>query len=140
MKLIGILFICLFVCHPPSFGQAPSLDSLKAMAFHGSTDSIKIEGLYKVGFSYLYIDPQKAVLYDEEALLLSNKVPNEILLAKVLNNLAQAYDLQRDFKKSRALLQKAIYLSIKENDKEGLGSAQNNMALSYYLQGQLDSS
>jgi two-component sensor histidine kinase len=140
MKLIGILFICLFVYHPPSFGQAPSLDSLEAMAFHGTTDSIKIEGLYKLCFSYLSIDPQKAVLYGEEALLLSNKVPNEILLAKVLNNLAQAYDLQRDFKKSRALLQKAIYLSIKENDEEGLGNAQNNMALSYYLEGQLDSS
>jgi len=81
MKPIGILFIFLFVCHPPSYGQVPSLDSLEDMAYRGTTDSMKIEGLYKLCFNYLSIDPQKAVLYGEEALLLSNKVPNEIVLA-----------------------------------------------------------
>ncbi|MCZ0211786.1 hypothetical protein OZK63_41230, partial [Streptomyces sp. UMAF16] len=55
------------------------------------------------------------------------------------NNLAQAYDLQHEFYKSRFLLQKAIYINLKHNDEAGLGNAQNNMALSYYLEGRLDS-
>ena len=132
-----VLFTFAFTIH--SFGQLPTLDSLEEMVYNGTTDSIKIEGLYKLCFSYLSIDPQKAVLYGEKALLLCNKLPNELLQAKVFNNLAQAYDLQHEFYKSRFLLQKAIYINLKHNDEAGLGNAQNNMALSYYLEGRLDS-
>lgn len=139
MKSFVALVIALLICTLHLFGQEPSLDSLEKMAYNGNNDSIKIESLYKLCFNYLSIDPQKAVLFGEEALLLCNKLPNELLQAKVFNNLAQAYDLQHEFYKSRALLQKAIYLNIKNNDEVGLGNAQNNMALSYYLEGMLDS-
>lgn len=139
MKSFAALVASLFICIIHVFGQIHSLDSLEEMAYKGTTNSIRIEGLYKLCFSYLSIDPKKAVLYGEEALLLCNKFPNELLQAKVFNNLAQAYDLQHEFYKSRALLHKAIYINVKHNDQVGLGNAQNNMALSYYLEGLFDS-
>jgi len=121
-----------------SFAQI-NIDSLKSIVGSKQHDTIRSEAASRIAFELSDDNPDESIKYGLIAKSIAEKIKNNQLIALSCMRLALAYDTKKLYQVSHQLYQQSMGISKQINDLTMLGKAENNFALSYYLEGKLDS-
>lgn len=116
-------------------------DSLQKILLHAPNDSTKCVMHIALCRQYtnFQINFTKAFYHANEGKKIAEKLKNEKLLGHVLNELGQVYDMMANPLKARESFCSALKIFTKYNDSSWIGSIEQNLGLSYYYKGKLDS-
>jgi two-component sensor histidine kinase len=136
-KKFLLIFSCFFLSY---VGIAQiNIDSLKKIVDSKLHDTIRSEAASRIAFELSDNDPDQSIIYGLLAKNIAEKIHHDRLKSLSRIRLALAYDTKKQYAISHELYQQAMSISQKSKDLVMLGKAQNNLALSYYLEGKLDS-
>ena len=136
-KKFLLIFCCIFLSYF-SFAQI-NIDSLKKIVDSKLKDTIRSEAASRIAFELSDNDPDQSIKYGLIAKNIAEKIHHDRLKSLACIRLALAYDTKKQYAISHDLYQQSMTISQKSKDLVMLGKAQNNFALSYYLEGKLDS-
>ncbi|MDR6843689.1 tetratricopeptide repeat-containing sensor histidine kinase [Flavobacterium granuli] len=131
----SIFLLCLLLTSTLSFSQTNieqhTLDSLKIELKNAKEDTLKINILNDLSFSYYNIDSKKSYQYAEIAHNLSKKNNYEKGIARSYLNYGIYYWLKADFPKALDYIYKSLNISENLNDKKGIANANNRLGTIY---------
>lgn len=133
-------FPLVFFLFMPFYGSGQSLavDSLLQVV-NQENDSIKIHIFLKLGWSYVYNQPDSAIHYFWKAIGVSDRHPDRFALATGYNRIGVAYDIKSI--PDSALYYYDIAMEVAEtlSDSVSMAGTLNNIGLIYWNKFQLDS-
>lgn len=138
MKRISVLkyliFFCLFFCWiNRSFSQKNLADSLeKVLKAHQKNDTTKIDLLNKIAFAYSGSNPEKGILFADQAINLTKQIDTITRrLGTAYNYKALNYTYLSNDSLAIYWYEKSIAHSKKIKDKLGEATALNNLSIIY---------
>ncbi len=135
IKKFNFLFLftfqILFNCYPGN------IDSLENILLNEEGVQ-RIEILLDLSAEYTNIDPEKAIQYAREALIISQENDLSSFEARATYDLGFAYYLNNDYENAILYLENAITLRKKFDDNKGLGIANNRLGNTYQLKGEYE--
>jgi tetratricopeptide (TPR) repeat protein len=137
----NIILILLIALSIPSFaklsGQA-RIDSLEAELPKAKSDTNKVIILKDISFQYFRINPDKGIIYGNNAVEIAQKINFKRGLAASYNSLGVNYaGGKSDYDSALIMYNKSLEIYTKVDFKKGIGSALNNIALVYDFDGKL---
>ncbi len=97
----------------------------------------QIDSLIRLSEKYKYSDLMKSKEYAEEALKLSRRKNDQIIIASCLSNLAGIYYSQADYAKSLQLYEECLQKFEELNNQEGIAKITNNIGVIHLAVGSL---
>jgi signal transduction histidine kinase len=131
--------LCVFVISNSLF--AANIDSLKIELRKAKADTNKVKIYETLAKEIIYNEPDKAIEYGKEALLLSEKLDYKIGIGTALKIIAFAYDNQGEYSKSLDYYNRSLNIFKTIKTKEGLlkmTECLSNIANIHYAQGEYD--
>jgi signal transduction histidine kinase len=119
-----------------TFGQQQHIDSLLiALKHHPQNDTIKIQLLSGLAYNYTNIFPDSTILFAKQAYTLAHKLHYEFGMARSLIHWGIGSFLTSKSELAIAQNNEALAICQKINDRKGVGSVYNNLAIIYVDQG-----
>ena len=112
------------------FSQQKKLDSLlNELNKHPQEDTVRLNLLNAVSFSYGSVNPQEGLIRSEEAIRLAQKLKNMIKLGQAFHSKACNYMSMGQYDSSLKIFEKAVKIFEKEGYQKGMLSSLNNMGI-----------
>lgn len=139
-KFYPILILFCFVFSFFSAQNSAEKDSLLSVLKITTNDSLKVNIYNQLSKLFCTIDFNKALEYNKESIILSEKIHSDRKLAEAYNIQGIIYINKGQNQEAISSLTKAIEIHKKNGNKKGLASAYGNLGAMYYLMGIYDKS
>ncbi len=121
-----ILLLNLLIVALSCFAQQKKLDSLlNALKAHPQPDTVRLDIINNVNFTYQTIDPAKGVAKADEAIALAERLGDKLRLALAYAYKGMNYSGESDFKGALEMFNQAAYLLEAQGNKKKLPSVYN---------------
>ncbi|SFE49809.1 tetratricopeptide repeat protein [Thermoflexibacter ruber] len=131
-----LLFVTsLILVFTPYLYAQSEVDSLSLLIKNTPTNHLKIDYISSLSRIYRFSQPDSAVFWAKQGLLLAQKLNYKKGIATFLNHLGVNHWLRGNYDSATYLLDSTLKISQKINYEEGLASAYNNLGLVYKEQG-----
>ncbi len=97
-------------------------------------DTNRLKAIYDIAWSYIYNNPDTAIVLAEQQLQLSQKANQKKYEGIALKTIGVAYLNKDNSQKALEYLLKALKINEEFNDKKGIGSCSNNIGAVYQYQ------
>ncbi|HEX8515568.1 MAG TPA: sensor histidine kinase [Bacteroidia bacterium] len=104
----------------------------------GSTDTTRVNVLNSLGFEYCENDPDKALAFSREAILLSGKIGFQIGKAKAFNNAGIIYDVTGNYDSALFYYNSSLEISTSLDNKKQIANTLNNIGLVEWNKGEYE--
>jgi PAS domain S-box-containing protein len=131
MKRILIIFFIVFNLSS-SFGQRLKIDSLIQIIPTLKIDSIYVQTIIELSYSYVYINADSAVFYADKAIELSLQLKNKHLEAISYLRKGLAFWIKGDLYRGFQYTQICLRIAEKIKDENIINRSLNNISLIYY--------
>ena len=128
MKKYCIIFLCLFSATLSFAQKNQNLDSLEQVSRKMPNDTTKIKLLAEIAWKYRANNTTKAIILNQEAINLCQRLNNTQILPKLLNQAAVFAELLAKYPESLSFAFQVLKLTRIQNNKHELGYAYNNIA------------
>lgn len=133
--LITILLFQLIAL--PGFTQ---IDSLKRTASSGAHDTLRVQALTDLCYTFLSINPDSSIHFGEQAVVLADKIDFKKGSASSRSDLGLAYYYKGDLSKAVSLWESASAIREKLNDKSGVAALNIKIGAAYFKLGNYEKS
>jgi signal transduction histidine kinase len=134
----AFLYILLFqLTALPGFTQ---IDSLKKVAVSEAHDTLRIQALSDLCYTFLSINPDSSILFGERAVALADKIDFTKGSAGSRSDLGLAYFYKGDLSKAISLWERASTIREKLDDKSGVAALNIKMGAAYFKLGNYEKS
>ncbi len=110
------------------------IDSLLKVISVSKADTVKVDVLCRLSFSYLSNDPAKGIKRGEEALLLAEKLHWKKGMATAYNSIGANYRVKSDYPKALECFFKALEINESIGNKQGVANNLGNIGIVYKKQ------
>lgn len=142
---ISIVLLVVFY-HTMVIAQSPVIDSLAFLLKTDAPDTAKVEHLNKLGWEFMYVNPDTSIILSEQALLLATSISLETKDTNIRNTakrqiglsyncLGVYYWIISDYAESIKFHEKAMEIRKEMGNKIGQAKSLNNLGLVYKAQG-----
>ncbi|MEN2280915.1 tetratricopeptide repeat protein [Algoriphagus sp. SE2] len=131
-KYLLLLLLFTFPFFDKSFAQTNTADSLLKSIDTINDDSVKVSNYVALGLEYIYSDPNNAIYYFDEAILLGNKLNYKKGLADAYNGKGRAYSQISNFQEANLSFQEALNIYKEIGDKTGEANVLSNLGSVYF--------
>lgn len=131
MKPHVVVVIYLLCCSPSFSQQPPIIDSLKALIAKAKPDTTKVNLLDDLCWEYLYYDPEKAIPYANEGLLLARSTGFRIGEGRLQNTLGSAFSNLMNFPEALVHLEEALKITEEIGNVSGTAACLTNIGNVY---------
>ena len=130
-------FLWFVVALPQSvLAQSSEIDSLRVALVNAQQDSTKLEVYRRLGFAYIYSDPDSTQFLAQEmlALALTQSPPTEV--GNAYNLLGISYDIKGQLDSALHFFHEYLEWSETQHDIKGKARATNNLSIAYHNLGE----
>ncbi len=133
MKKSAFIVTLLFCAHN-ALTQNRSVDSLRAIIYNTSPDSLKIDALYNLANYYRLSDPDSAITLTQRGITISLQMNSPRRHTDFLFLLASEYGSRGNFPESIKLSLEALEIDKTMNNQIGIARDYWNIARTYQIQ------
>ena len=133
-KLYKLLFASQIIILSYQFCSSQNIDSLWKVYSNAGADTNRLKALDDIAWTYVYNDPDTAIILAEKQLQLAQKTNQRKYEAIALKTIGVAYLNKDDSQKALEYLLKALKVNEEIDYKQGIGSCSNNIGTVYQYQ------
>lgn len=117
-----------------------AVDSLKKVIATSKNDSLRCDAMQELCYWLYDYNFSEAIKYGEAGIKLAEKLNDTNLICRGFDRMASAYDQINKHKEAQQFFLKIIAIRSRGKNLKLLANSENNIGLSYYAEGKLDSS
>lgn len=136
----SFLCVLLLLCVAGVLPGVAQVDSLRKVATSNVADTVRVQALTELCYSYLSINPDSSIHFGERAVALADKIAFKKGSASSRSDLGLAYYYKGDLAKAIALWEKASAIREKLADKSGIAAVNIKMGAAYFKLGKYEKS
>ncbi|MCH8319004.1 MAG: tetratricopeptide repeat protein, partial [Bacteroidetes bacterium] len=121
-----------------AFALHDKSDSLRQVLKTAQNDTNKVNTLLTLGEELCLSQPDTALKYFQQALILARKINFQKGIAEALGNVGYIYDQQGDPEKALEYFLQSLKIDKERNNKQGIATSLNNIGVIYDAQGNPD--
>jgi len=121
----------------PGFTQ---IDSLKRVAASEAHDTLRVQALCDLCYTFLSINPDSSIVFGNQAVALAEKIDFKKGIASSRSDLGLAYFYKGDLSKAISLWETASEIREKLNDKSGVAALNIKIGAAYFKLGNYEKS
>ena len=132
-RMWGCLLLMLLLFNSRLFAQQRATDSLiTVLAHYSKEDTVRLNLLNDIAFSYYSFDPDKGLKMADEAISLAKKLNDTLKLAGAYSSKGTNYWAKGDNTDALQMYTQSLHLHEKLKDNIGIAKIYNNLGLIYF--------